>query len=200
MQLGETIATYDVALALRGETGKFNVTSPTGEVYHVTCEPNHSIANLEWAGNRTDPQPFLICKIAEPVSSDQGRANVSALESAQAKQLAAPFLLDNQLAEEKPLKSVTELPKAGTTPLAAMEAAGMLLFFSDDDSPAKNPSACVRLKLESMGRTTQVSLTAICETFNELDAEIRRLHAELDAIRHEAKKRFYKTQANAMSA
>ena len=36
MQLGEKIATYDVALALRGESGKFDVTSPTGEIYHVT--------------------------------------------------------------------------------------------------------------------------------------------------------------------
>ncbi len=38
MQLGETIATYDLGLALRGESGKFEVTSPAGEIYHVTCQ------------------------------------------------------------------------------------------------------------------------------------------------------------------
>ena len=42
MQLGETIATYDVALALRGENGKFDVTSPSGDVFQVTCTPNHA--------------------------------------------------------------------------------------------------------------------------------------------------------------
>lgn len=46
MQLGETIATYDVGLALRGESGKFEVTSPVGEIYQVTCKANHSISNL----------------------------------------------------------------------------------------------------------------------------------------------------------
>jgi hypothetical protein len=34
-------------------------------------------------------------------------------------------------------------------------------------------------------------------TFIELDAEIRRLHAELDEVRARAKKKFYKTHAAA---
>jgi hypothetical protein len=51
MRPGETIATYDVGLALRGKSGKFEVTSPTGEIYEVTCNPNHSISNLEWSSN-----------------------------------------------------------------------------------------------------------------------------------------------------
>lgn len=38
-------------------------------------------------------------------------------------------------------------------------------------------------------------ITAQCVSFIELDAEIRRLHAELDEIRSRAKKKFYKAQA-----
>jgi hypothetical protein len=36
-------------------------------------------------------------------------------------------------------------------------------------------------------------------TFIELDCEIRRLHAELDAIRAQAKKKFYKAEAASAS-
>ena len=73
MQLGETIATYDVALALRGESGKFEVTSPSGEIFHVTCKPDHSISSLQWSGNQAGPQPFLLRKVAEPVSQEPGK-------------------------------------------------------------------------------------------------------------------------------
>jgi hypothetical protein len=41
---------------------------------------------------------------------------------------------------------------------------------------------------------------AQCLSFIELDAEIRRLHAELDEIRARAKKKFYKTHAAATGA
>jgi hypothetical protein len=33
-----------------------------------------------------------------------------------------------------------------------------------------------------------------CMSFIQLDAELRRLHAELDEIRAQAKKKFYKTE------
>lgn len=69
MQLGEKIATDDVALALRGESGKFDLTSATGEIYHVTCKSGHSITNLQWSGDGVNPQPFVIRKVAEPVSA-----------------------------------------------------------------------------------------------------------------------------------
>src|ERR1700733_2152593 len=48
MRTGETIATYDVGLALRGKSGQFEIISPTGEIYDVTCKPTHS-TNLEWS-------------------------------------------------------------------------------------------------------------------------------------------------------
>jgi len=37
-------------------------------------------------------------------------------------------------------------------------------------------------------------------SFIELDAELRRLHAELDEIRAQAKKKFYKAEAVAAGA
>jgi hypothetical protein len=43
MKLNDSITTYDVAEALQGETGKFEVTSPNGERYFVTCQPGHSL-------------------------------------------------------------------------------------------------------------------------------------------------------------
>jgi hypothetical protein len=39
MKLNDSITTYDIAEALQGEQGKFEVTSPTGERYFVTCQP-----------------------------------------------------------------------------------------------------------------------------------------------------------------
>ena len=50
MKLNDTITTYDIAEALQGENGKFEVTSPTGERYFVTCQAGHSISSIEWAG------------------------------------------------------------------------------------------------------------------------------------------------------
>ena len=66
MRLNESISTYDVAEALQGETGKFEVTSPNGERYFVTCQPGHSIVSLEWAGSEPNLQPFLVRKELNP--------------------------------------------------------------------------------------------------------------------------------------
>jgi len=43
-------------------------------------------------------------------------------------------------------------------------------------------------------------ITSPCLSFIELDAEIRRLHAELDEIRSRAKKKFYRAQASTAGA
>jgi hypothetical protein len=77
MKLNDTITTYDVAEALQGETGKFEVTSPNGERYFVTCQSGHSIASLEWAGSEPNLQPFLVRKVAQPVAQE-GRTRRSA--------------------------------------------------------------------------------------------------------------------------
>jgi len=76
MKLNESISTYDVAEALQGETGKFEVTSPNGERYFVTTEPGHSIISLEWAGSEPNLQPFLVRKVAQPVTTE-GRSKRS---------------------------------------------------------------------------------------------------------------------------
>jgi len=78
MKLNDSITTYDVAEALQGETGKFEVTSPNGERYFVTCQPGHSIASLEWAGNEPNLQPFLVRKVAQPIGTLEGRGKRSA--------------------------------------------------------------------------------------------------------------------------
>jgi hypothetical protein len=78
MKLNETITTYDVAEALQGESGKFEVTSPNGEKYLVTCAPGHSIESLEWAGHEANQQPFLIRKVAQVVGIEGTRRNKAA--------------------------------------------------------------------------------------------------------------------------
>jgi hypothetical protein len=66
------------------------------------------------------------------------------------------------------------------------------------------PSACVCVKAGSHHDYGDVAgqkmITAPCLTFIELDAEIRRLHAELEEIRSRAKKKFYRAQAAAAGA
>ncbi len=70
MKLNDSISTYDVAEALQGETGKFEVTSPNGERYFVTCQPGHSIVSLESAASETNLQPFLVRKVAHPITTE----------------------------------------------------------------------------------------------------------------------------------
>jgi hypothetical protein len=77
MKLNDSISTYDVAEALQGESGKFEVTSPNGERYFVTTQPGHSIISLEWAGSEPNLQPFLVRKVAQPVATE-GRSKRSA--------------------------------------------------------------------------------------------------------------------------
>lgn len=77
MKLNDSITTYDIAEALQGENGKFEVTSPTGERYYVTCQAGHSISSIEWAGGEQNLQPFLVRKVAQPVASE-GRTKRSA--------------------------------------------------------------------------------------------------------------------------
>jgi hypothetical protein len=206
MQLGETIATYDVALALRGESGKFEVTSPTGEIYNVTCKPNHSISNLEWSGNKTEAQPFLIRKVAEPVSIEPGKAMPSAsLEGVgQTRSVRTPFLLENQGPDSSPSSggAINPLPCGPQADSQSVEAGDLELFYSESDPKTRQPSAFVYLnnhRSEAAAKPER-PMTAVCTSFNELDAEIRKLHAELDQIRSRARKKFYKAQAAAASA
>ncbi|HEY6302818.1 MAG TPA: hypothetical protein VIX14_07100 [Terriglobales bacterium] len=61
----------------RASKASFEVTSLTGERYFVTCQPGHSISSIEWAGSEPNLQPFLVRKVAPPVTSE-GRTKRSA--------------------------------------------------------------------------------------------------------------------------
>jgi hypothetical protein len=230
MQLGETIATYDVAMALRGESGKFDITSPTGEIFHVTCRPVPMISSLEWSGNGTANQPFLIQKVAEPMSADQAREQakdrgkdretesskatpVAISESSVSTQVTrAPFLLESQSEESKSSKAdhaaspaaveasvEDQIEDQNEDAIDDSEIAGFDLLYSQSDPKTSRPSACVYLKNGQMGKAAKL-IMPFCSTYIEFDAEVRRLHAQLDEIRSRAKKQFYKAYESAIGA
>jgi hypothetical protein len=85
-----------------------------------------------------------------------------------------------------------------------METSSLDLLYMESDPRTNQPSACVYLKAsgvqEYAGIKAEKLVTVPCMGFIELDAEIRRLHAELDEIRARAKKKFYKTEAAGVGA
>lgn len=186
MRVGETIATYDVGLALRGKNGKFEVTSPTGEIYDVACRPDHSFSNLEWSGEGTDHPPFLIRKVAERASQVETTAATSEVyeQQSQAASSPRPFVLEHAVNE------------------GLSSNASTIELYLEDDPETGQPSACLCLKSEPRNSAVEVELfiTSRCASFNELDSEIRGLQAQLDEIRLRAKKMFYKAHAVAASA
>jgi hypothetical protein len=201
MQLGETIATYDVALALRGESGKFDVTSPSGETYHVTCAPNHSITKMEWSGNGTNPRPFIIRKVAEPVAAEGGKSAAEMMENVmKARAAKSPFLIDSA---EDPKSGNKDFPvlvaKNTDSNLKSELMVDLDLLFLENDLGTKQPAACVCLRIGAEQQLDAL-MTASCTNFNQLDAEIRRLHARLDDIRYRARKKFYQAQVVAAGA
>jgi hypothetical protein len=204
MELGETIATYDVDLALRGESGKFEVTSPTSETHFVTCKPDISSLKPELAGSRTYPQAFFVTKIAESISlEEQCRATSAVEEPTPASSSRAPFLLENQEDQSKLSATADLLDATPETARGAPEIWNLDLFYSDGTAGMEQPSASIYVKWadeDYPGDKPGKSLTSPCGSFNELDAEIRKLHAQLDEICSRAKKKFYKAHAAAASA
>ena len=85
-----------------------------------------------------------------------------------------------------------------------METSSLDLLYSERDPSTKEPSACVCVKAnaghDNGGVGADKLITAPCLSFIELDAEIRRLIAELDEIRSRAKKKFYRAQASSAGA
>jgi hypothetical protein len=85
-----------------------------------------------------------------------------------------------------------------------METSSLDLLYLETDPSTKQPSACICLKAPPPrgygGVAGEKLITALCLSFIELDAEIRRLHAELDEIRSRAKKKFYRAHASAAGA
>ncbi|HXM63467.1 MAG TPA: hypothetical protein VN950_21575 [Terriglobales bacterium] len=85
-----------------------------------------------------------------------------------------------------------------------MEISSFDLLYLESDPRTKQPSACICLRAsrsqDYAGVKAEKLITTHCMTFIELDAEIRRLHAELDEIRSRAKKKFYRAQTAAAGA
>jgi len=85
-----------------------------------------------------------------------------------------------------------------------METRSLELLYLESDPRTQQPSACLCVKsggVESYsGVPAERLITPPCLSFIELDAEIRRLHAELDEIRARAKKKFYKAEAASAGA
>jgi len=65
VQINETIRAFDLAEALRGESGKFEVTTSDGARLTVTALAGHSIANLRIAGDTGSDQMIWIKKVAD---------------------------------------------------------------------------------------------------------------------------------------
>jgi len=204
MQLGETIATYDVDLALRGETGKFEVTSPNGDIHYVTCRPNGLLAKAETSATRTYPGAFFIRKIAALVAAEKSDAGSSARQDGNFMPANSPFLLESRPDIEIPS---TNADSGAMTPYDSTNEAENIccldLSYSEGNGETEQPCAFVYVKggeTEDSRTSARTTMTAPCSSFTELDAEIRKLHAQLDEICLRAKKSFYKTYAAAASA
>jgi hypothetical protein len=79
-----------------------------------------------------------------------------------------------------------------------METSSFDFVYLESDPRTSQPSACVCLKAATgsedySGVKSDRLIGKPCLSFIELDAEIRRLHAELDEIRARAKKKFYRS-------
>ena len=85
-----------------------------------------------------------------------------------------------------------------------METSSLDLVYLESDPRTKQPSACICMTTgggqDYAGVKAERLITAQCLSFIELDAEIRRLHAELDEIRARAKRKFYRAFSSVASA
>lgn len=85
-----------------------------------------------------------------------------------------------------------------------METTTLDFLYLEKDPRTQQPSACIYVKStgtrDFAGVGADQLISAHCLSFIELDAELRRLHAELDEIRAQAKKKFYKAEAVAAGA
>jgi hypothetical protein len=80
-----------------------------------------------------------------------------------------------------------------------METSTLDLAYLERDPLTNQPSACIFAKAIARSDFADIKadqlLTSPCLNFVELDAEIRRLHAELDEIRARARKKFYRAES-----
>ena len=73
------------------------------------------------------------------------------------------------------------------------------LAYLQMDERANQP--CAWIYANAPGQSNGLNpVTSRCTSYNEFDAEIRRLHAQLDEIRSQARKKFYKAHTVAVGA
>jgi hypothetical protein len=177
-------------------------TSPAGETYQLTCEQDHSIVSWEWTG--TNPRPFLIRKVAEPVpfsKPDQAATRMPEMV-APPRGAKTPFLVetgDRQSeaeARETPVPAVSPVSRPDPN-LANLEDLDLLCRQVRDEGAQTTVWVCLRTE---SAHHHENPVTNGCTTFNEFDAEICRLHAQLDQIRYRARKKFYEAQIVAAGA
>lgn len=66
LAINETLVTHDPAQALRNEAGIFEVASPTGERFQVTCRAGQSIVSLRYAPKgHGESREWQVKKVAE---------------------------------------------------------------------------------------------------------------------------------------
>ena len=79
-----------------------------------------------------------------------------------------------------------------------MQPTNLDFLYLEKDPRTEHPSACIYLKSSGhedfAGVSAERLISTHCLSFIEFDAEVRRLHAELDEIRAQAKKKFYKAE------
>jgi hypothetical protein len=79
-----------------------------------------------------------------------------------------------------------------------METTTLDFLYLESDPRTGQPSSCICVTAtgtqDYAGVKAERLVSAHCMSFIELDAELRRLHAELDDIRARAKKKFYKAE------
>jgi hypothetical protein len=79
-----------------------------------------------------------------------------------------------------------------------MQPVNFGLLYLEKDPRTQHPSACVCVKpsgaQDYFGVPADELISTHCMNFLQLDAELRRLHAELDEIRAQAKRKFYKAE------
>ena len=79
-----------------------------------------------------------------------------------------------------------------------MQTLNFGLLYLENDPRTQQPSACICVRASNVGAYAGVPadelISAHCMSFLQLDTELRRLHAELDEIRAQAKKKFYKAE------
>ena len=79
-----------------------------------------------------------------------------------------------------------------------MQTTNLDFLYLEKDPRTEQPSACIYLKSNGQqdfaGVSAERLVSGHCLNFIELDAELRRLHAELDEIRAQAKRKFYKAE------